>query len=509
MTRGVIPGVRPGGTIEAPPRAGAMIEALRGLGYGTATALADIIDNSVSAGASVVEVRFTWDGEQSRVTVLDDGEGMTPAGLLAAMRLGERDPRDDRPAADLGRFGLGLKTASFSQCRRLTAASRRGGRTACLCWDLDRIAAAGGSGWTLQEGPAPGSEDLPAMLDGTAHGTLVAWEVLDRIVTPGFREQSMLDLIDQVERHLAMVFHRYLEGPRRRLRIRLNGHDVPPWDPFLADHPDTWSSPEERIATPDGVVRVRCHVLPHRDRLDAKAHESAAGPEGWTAQQGFYVYRQDRLLMGGSWLGLGRGRAWTKEEAHRLARIRIDIPNTADAAWRIDVRKSVARPPVGLRDRLASLAVDTRERARRVFAFRGGVQRSPARAAVVQAWRPRHLAGGMRYEIDEDHPAVAAVLGEAGPLAPQVRAMLRVLQETVPVQRIWLDTAENRETPRTRFEAAPPAELMQVLRVMYRGLVRGRGLTPAQARERLLLTEPFDAHPGAVATLPDDPDQED
>ena len=505
----MIPSAHHGRTIEALPKAGAMLEALRGLGYGTAAALADIIDNSVSAGASLVEVRFVWDGDRSRVTIVDDGCGMTPNRLLEAMRLGERDPRDDRSTADLGRFGLGLKTASFSQCRRLTVASRTDGLTSCLCWDLDRIAVSDGSGWMLLEGPASGSEDLPAILDGVPHGTLVAWEILDRIVTPGFRERDMLHLIDQVERHLAMVFHRFLEGPRRRPRIRLNGTDVPPWDPFLADHPDTWSSPEERIATTDGVVRVRCHVLPHRDRLDAKTLDSAAGPEGWTAQQGFYVYRQDRLLMGGSWLGLGRGRTWTKEEPHRLARIRVDIPNSADAAWRIDVRKSVARPPVQIRDRLAALAIDTRERARRVFAYRGGMLRSPERSAVVPAWRARHLVEGMRYEIDEEHPAVAAALAEVGRAAPQVRAMLRVLQETVPVQRIWLDTAENRETPRTNFDGAPPAELMRVLLTIYRSHLRRRGLSPAEARRRLLLTEPFDAHPDAIAALPDDPGEED
>src|SRR5207237_4274443 len=135
-------------------------------------------------------------------------------------------------------------------------------------------------------------------------------------------------------------------------------------------HPATWSSPVERLHTAGGRIEVQGHVLPHKDRLDQAEHDLAGGPDGWTAQQGFYIYRNERLLVAGSWLGLGQGRSWTKEEAHRLARIRLDIPNSADAEWKIDILKSTARPPVALRSWLMRFAEDTRERARRVFAYR-------------------------------------------------------------------------------------------------------------------------------------------
>lgn len=495
--------------IAAPPRAAAMIEALRGLGYSTSTALADLIDNSIAAGATQVDISFTWAGAASRVIIADDGSGMTPDQLEKAMRLGDRSPLDPRLPGDLGRFGLGLKTASFSQCRRLTVVSRRQGTTACLRWDLDEIAAAGGREWEMLEGPAYGSEDLLTLLPSTDNGTLVAWEVLDRLLTPGFREHDLLDLIDRIERHLAMVFHRYMEAPRARLRITLNGTRVKPWDPFLTDHRDTWSSPEERLPRLSGSVMVQAYVLPHKDRLDARTYEDAAGPDGWTAQQGFYVYRQGRLLLGGSWLGLGQGRSWTKEEAHRLARLRVEIGNASDAAWKIDIRKSTARPPVEVRPRLTALAEDARDRARRVFAWRGrSLASRVAGQPVVQAWAALHSSDGVRYRIDEQHPAVAAVLQQAGEHAPLVRAMLRVVEETVPVQRIWLDTAEAKDTPRTGFTAGPPAELRQVLEVMYRNLVHRRGLTPSEAKQRLLLAEPFDAYPDVVAALPDNPGTE-
>lgn len=338
-------------TRNAPPKAGAMMEALRGLGYSTAAALADLVDNSVSAGAHEIRIGFTWDGTRSRISVIDNGRGMDDADLESAMRLGERSPLDERAPSDLGRFGMGLKTASLSQCRRLTVASvKMGGQICCLRWDLDAMAAHPEDGWILFEGPADGSGAHLSAMEGLESGTLVLWESLDRIVTTGYTSNHFVDLVDDVERRLAMVFHRLLQGPGAKIRLFINDRPVSPWDPFMTGHPSKpWNSPIERRATDSGCVEVECHVLPHRDRLMPAEYEAAGGPEGWTAQQGFYVYRNARLLLAGGWLGLGQGRAWNREEAQRLARIRLDIPNTADADWKIDIRKSTARVPVSLR----------------------------------------------------------------------------------------------------------------------------------------------------------------
>ena len=232
-------------------------KALRGLGYSTATALADVIDNSIAARAATVHLGFVWAESASAIYILDDGVGMDADELDRAMRLGERNPLDTRDADDLGRFGLGLKTASLSQCRRLTVASRQGGQTHCLRWDLDEIARRSDDGWYLLEEAAPGSVDYLRPLEEQERGTLVLWEVLDRIVTPEFREQDVLDLIDRVEQHLAMVFHRYLRGPNPRLRILINECAVAPWNPFLINHPAIWSSPAQRYPCGAGVVEVQ------------------------------------------------------------------------------------------------------------------------------------------------------------------------------------------------------------------------------------------------------------
>lgn len=489
-------------TRSAPPRAMAMLEALRGLGYSTAAALADIIDNSISAEATEVRIDFTWNGLGSRIAILDNGRGMDDAELESAMRLGDKNPLDARSVNDLGRFGMGLKTASLSQCRRLTVAAVKEGFTSCLRWDLDELAADPDGGWLLFESPAQGSEPFIASLKEKKAGTLVLWEMMDRVVTSGYTSDDFHDLIDNVESHLAMVFHRLLQGPRQKLKLFLNGRPIAPWDPFMSGHPaKPWTSPITNHATSYGTVSVQCHVLPHRDKLTAAEFESYAGPAGWTAQQGFYVYRNERLLVAGGWLGLGNSRAWNREEAHRLARIRLDIPNTADADWKIDVRKLTARPPLSLRPWLMLLAENTRERARRVFAYRGTPSPAKGNTPIEQAWRVERVKAGMRYRIEESHPSVAAVLESAGTLAPLIKSMLRVIEETVPVQRIWLDTAENKETPRTGFEGEPNMAVIEVAAVLFNDLIERKGLSIEDARKSMARTEPFQKYPALIAKL--------
>lgn len=489
-------------TRNAPPRAVALLESMRGLGYTTGSALADIVDNSISAGASQVDIQFTWAGNRSWISVLDDGLGMTDSELESAMRLGDKNPLSTRSASDLGRFGMGLKTASLSQCRRLTVASSKDSTKSCLRWDLDALADAPDAGWLLFEGPAEGSESLLAGLAENKSGTFVLWEKLDRIVTNGFTLDDFNLLIDRVEAHLTMVFHRLLEGSAPDFVLNLNGRAVRPWDPFLTGHPaKAWASPVARTNTPAGEISVECHVLPYKDRLTTKEFELAAGPAGWNAQQGFYVYRNKRLLVAGGWLGLGTGKGWTREESLRLARIRLDIPNTADADWKIDIRKSTARPPVSLRPWLTRLAEDTRDRARKVFVHRGSPGTLPGDKPIGQAWRSEHLKDGVRYRIDLDHPAIASVLDRSGELLPAIKAMLSVIEATVPVQRIWLDTAEHKAPPKNRYDGVPSAEIQEVVETLFEDMVGRKGMSEESAKRMLMATDPFQNFPAMVNAL--------
>lgn len=520
-------------TRHAPPRAAAMLGSLRGLGYSCATALADIIDNSISAGADTVDIQFEWagiGGAGSYIYVLDNGCGMDDAALQSAMTLGDKGPEQKRASSDLGRFGIGLKTASFSQCQRLSVASRMNGGTNCLRWDLELISNTPAMGWELIEGMASGSEGLLGLLDdGRESGTLVVWELLDRIVTPGFRDNDFLDLIDHVEQHLAMVFHRYLELPdddgdefdsewgsggvaaskpatKPLLRLRLNGREIAPWNPFLDGHPaKPWASPVQRR----GDIAIQGHVLPHKDKLGEEEYKRAAGPEGWNAQQGFYVYRNRRLLVAGGWLGLGAGgadgRRWNREAPYQLARIMLDIPNSADADWKIDVKKSTARPPAALRGWLTRMAQDTREKARHVFAWRGSPLAPRAATQIEQAWRVEHSAKGLRYRIDTSHPAIAAVAAVLESASPAQRAlltsMLRVIEETVPVQKIWLDTTEQKAAPLNRFADCDEQAVLGVMQTLFADMRTRQGLNVDEARAKLARTDPFQNFPQLIALL--------
>jgi hypothetical protein len=438
--------------------------------------------------------------------LLDDGTGLTEDELFAAMQLGSRDPRSERTPADLGRFGLGMKTASFSQCRTLTVASKRSARIAAFRWDLDYVADVARD-WKILQGPARGSEHLLAAFQRVPHGTLVIWEKLDRLVgeaaTADRRaHDAFLAVVERVAFHLSMVFHRFLEGDAPSLRILVNSVDearrLRAWDPFMSAHPATIRRPAVHLGSGEAFAEVQAFVLPHRDRLSNKDFEIAGGGEGWTAHQGFYVYRNRRMLVPGSWLGLGSGgRTWTQDEVYKLARIRLDISNAADFAWDIDIKKSRARPPEALKGRLRAVAIDARETARSVFAHRGRFGNQQADTNLRNVWLTRRSGDSIKYLIDRDHPVTARALELSDAGRPAVEDMLRMLEDAVPVQRIWLDmTGDTQEV--ASGPTASRQELETVLAGLWGYLRNTVGLDYEQARLRLLSTEPFNAQPDLV-----------
>ena len=498
---------------KIPPDASSMIESMRSYGYTLPAALADLIDNSIAAVASTVELQFCWSGADSWVSILDDGSGMSEAALRNAMRLGSRSPLEERDPDDLGRFGLGLKTASLSQCRRLTVASKPAdGSRAVRRWDLDYLQQRDVQGWRLLTTPSPGSEQLLGDLDDFEHGTLVLWEVLDRLVGKARKDDEkvhkhFLKLVEDVEKHLAMVFHRYLGSVRSRLRIIVNEQEVDAWDPFLKGHPATQRTPEERVPIPghEEAVRVRGYVLPHKDRLGYNGHRKASGPRGWNAQQGFYLYRNRRLIVPGSWLGLGGSRPWTKEEHYKLARIRVDIPNSMDHLWQLDVKKSAARVPLPARERLKGLAQTVRRDAREVFAHRGKYRRRKTREEYDRPWKAGRRSGARVYRINRDHPVISALLQSVGPEASKdLKAALRIIEETVPVEQIWLDAAEKPDETSQPFHGSTSKQIRALIVIAYKALRRNRQVSHKEALQLLSRCEEFAGKEARaiIATLP-------
>jgi hypothetical protein len=478
-----------------------MLESLRGLGYSPEAAVADTIDNSISAGSTEVDLHFAWQGEDSSVAIVDNGIGMSAVELESAMCLGGTGPLLKRRPKDLGRFGLGMKTAAFSQCRRLTVMSRNDSITeSCFSWDLDILASSNDGVWRLLEGADVGSSAHLAKLPAGRAGTLVLWETLDRLIPKGGNEQEFLNTIDRIEWHLSMVFHRFLERSWPKLTIRINGKSISPWNPFAAGTVGpSWSSPLEKLLGGLGECEVQAFVMPCKDRLTKAEYASAGGINGWNAQQGFYVYRNDRLLVAGSWLGLGSARLWTKDEVHRLARIYLNFQSVGDSEWNIDIRKSIAKPPLNLHARLLSLGEDTRRRARSVFANKGNVQRRPSEEPIFEAWQSLVSGGVTIYRVNRDHPAVKVVLDSPLAMDGSIDTLLSVLESTIPVHRIWLDTVEERTAPQ-QITQEQVERVRPILEALYRSFLR-RDYSPEDARQRLLRTEPFQAYPQLVAEL--------
>jgi hypothetical protein len=417
--------------------------------------------------------------------------------LVNAMRLGTNGPLTSRAANDLGRFGLGLKTASLSQCRRLTVRSRRAGAaTETRCWDLDVIAAQ--NDWHLLRSADSAAEQHLAKLGSMSHGTTVLWQNLDRL-TRGQQTQSdkhqqrFLERIDGVRSHLGMVFHRLMTG-RNAVRISLNDRDLTPWDPFLADHSATHRISEELRL--NGIrVPVKAFVLPHFSKLTKSEHENGAGPRGWLAHQGFYIYRGDRLLVAGDWLGFG----WTKDEHLKLARIAIELPNTLDHEWQINVTKSRATPPLALRDDLRRIAERIRAQAKNVYTHRGARLTPQASSAIVHLWAPLVKHDRVFYQINREHPLVSRVIATTQDKAA-LGALLRLLQETIPLQHISIASTEKPDSQPEPFDGATEAQVREAMEPLY-NLFRSSGCTPAESKARLSAHSPFDLFPAIIATL--------
>ena len=481
------------------PPASALIESMRAFGYTSATAISDIIDNSISAAAKNIWITFHWNGNDSYISIVDDGVGMTEEKLLNAMRPGNISPLEERTPNDLGRFGLGLKTASFSQCRCLTVASRFNNQgIAVRRWDLDHIATV--DNWHLLKSPADGSQERIMDLETAFQGTVVLWQKLDRIVENTHHDNKkahiqFLNLIDSVEEHLAMVFHRFIADPLKRLNIFINGsdndHRIKAWDPFLETHKATENTPPEPVPCASGTIEVQGFILPHKDHLGEDLHKLASGPAGWNAQQGFYVYRNKRLLVAGSWLGLGSPRKWTKEEHYKLARIRVDIPNSEDLNWQIDVKKSAAQPPDIVKNRLKNLADIVRRSAREVYAHRGSYGPRQKKKPLIRAWLQTTKDGRISYRINRSHPLIKQVVNTDSSQRKNIEIMLEVIEESVPVQQIWLDAAEKPEIHGRPFEDKSDDEIRKIILQTYNALIQNKGFSEAQSKQYLLTLDPF------------------
>lgn len=484
-------------TTEATPCASSMIETFRAIGYSLETAVADIIDNSISAGAKNIWINRYWRGAQSVLSIKDDGCGMNNEELVNALRPGAINPLAERSLTDLGRFGLGLKTASFSQCRKLSVVSKRDGYVPVYwAWDLDYVAQT--DKWSLIRWLP---EEFAEEFTKDSHsGTMVIWSDMDRVIPADTDESDEVAKakfsaqFDRVKNHLAMTFHRFIED--KSIRIYWSEHEIEPWNPFCEDEAKTQTSPLEEIVDGRGAT-VKGYVLPHRKNFSSELeYRKAEGIKGWVEQQGFYIYRGKRLLLAGDWLGLFR-----KEEHYKLARIRIDLPNTQDDLWQIDIKKSTARPPIAYINQLKSYASTIRSGAEKVYRHRGRVLRARAGASYAPLWLDKNKDGKWSFVINRDNDVIVS-LKEMAKTKPEqaINMLLRFVEESIPIPSIHIKDASQENENKEPFSDMPTEIVRVVLECAYNNYL-AEGRTPQQAKDLLKYQEPFNLYEDLIDQL--------
>jgi hypothetical protein len=404
-----------------------LFESMRAVGYSFETAVADIIDNSIAAGANTIHVLSSAQGDP-RVSIFDDGYGMDRDAAILAMQLAARSPQAIRSASDLGRFGLGLKTASLSQCRRLTVATKHAGHLTVLRWDLDHVLGTGR--WLVLElaerdaTPLLGW-DLLAEIDD---GTLVCWNQLDLLMlTEGPTQADFDAAVARVRDHCALVFHRFVTGDdARKIAMTVNGNEFAALDPFLSRNKSTDMRTED-LHVAGHAVPVVAYTLPFINKLTAAERQRALAPGSFRDSKGFYIYRARRLVVWGTWFRLN-----PKTELSKLARVKVDLPNSLDHLWALDIKKSAASPPRELREALKNLAGRFIEPSSQVHRFRG--RKVKDLDSLTRAWDVIIDRNSFRYEVNRDHPVIKRFAGLLDSTRlERFEILLELLEQTFPV----------------------------------------------------------------------------
>lgn len=399
------------------PIVGNFVKSLRDIGYVFEVAVADVLDNSITAKAENINILCLAEPTLT-FSILDDGIGMNELELINAMRLATHDPDRIREDYDLGKFGLGLKTASFSQCTKLTVLSKCNEEISIKQWDLDYISKK--NEWLLV------TPDIEIYVNNPLYenfisqnsGTLVIWGNID-----SFEPEDTSQQIKVLREHLSLVFHHFLEGKvpkRKKINIKINGLEVKPFNPFNPTHRATQEFPEEKIYFNNYEVNIQPYILPHHSKLSQTEFERYATSEGYTKSQGFYLYRGYRLLIYGTWWGLHK-----INDTHRLVRIKIEIPTNKDSDWGIDIKKSTARPVASLKKDLKRVIQQVTVKGSRPFTGRG---KRLTNNKVIHLWDQVADNDQIKFVINDKHPILQQLEIR---MSEQQKILLKVLMKSL------------------------------------------------------------------------------
>jgi hypothetical protein len=367
---------------EASPNPEFLIKSIAEQGYSLETSLADLMDNSISADANSIEVLIDMDSEPFRLFIADNGKGMTEKELIQNMQFPSNSPEDPRSNSDLGRFGLGMKTASFSQTRKFTVLSKKKGdkKYHGRTWDVDFLK---NNGWKIIVNSDENVASLMSQYNRLSReylnrfedyepNTIVIWDGLykfENYLKEKNRKDALKREVTEVTSdYLALVFHRFIEKEINPLKIRINNTFVSPFNPFPEEEKDFRQIEPRQSVFRSDVIKIEGFVLPSRS-----ISETSKGLTKWTTRhrglmdmEGLYIYRADRIILFGGWNGIVK-----KASRLQLARLKVEVGNKVDHLLHLNVAKSQIVIPYELRNAFENYIYELKVEAEKEYYNRG------------------------------------------------------------------------------------------------------------------------------------------
>ena len=442
--------------IENPPRANYLMGSMRFMGYSFCDAVADVIDNSISAGAKNIKVLFPKTPDESPfVGILDDGHGMSDKELLSAMCYGSQSSEKARAENDLGRFGLGMKSASLSQCKKMTVVSRKKNKNNAYRWDYDEVSKNANEGkWYVLKLTDDEVAELPCyeeFCEMKSDGTLVTWEEFDVIskANGGQVFQPLTKHRDELLNHLALIYHRFMREDK--IKFFVNYAEIIPLDPFLESKStlshSTIKQPLKDSNGKEHYIKITPYKLPFVTSMSSAEQKLIGGAENMNKMQGYYIYRGKRLIKYGTWFGLAR------HEVSKYGRVKVDIPNSMDDIWKVDVMKKSATIPTELATLLEKTIGDLIDKSTRQTEFRGRKVTKDKEKQIYVWDRLEAREGFYSYSINRDNFFIQAVLQSLlDDQKAKVEMMLKEIERNIPIHQMHLDHDVNKIAPKSDEE---------------------------------------------------------
>lgn len=481
--------------IHNEPAAQVLSNSMRCMGYSLEAAIADIVDNSITAKATEIEIKFPISPDEVYIAICDNGCGMTQEELFDAMKYGSELKENNRSEDDLGRFGMGLKSASHSQCRQLSVISKKNKVVSAYIWDLDVIDEK--HDWLMIDCSREQMDRIPFVdyLANKESGTVVVWQNFDfiRKESEGKEYSEIVNQQDHVANYLSLIYHRFLSKDRKeKVSVKINNFCLEPLDPFLEDHPKT--KPQKRIAFPvkdskgiEQTIYIQPYILPFQKDLSKEDEKKSGGIENFRTRQGFYIYRNDRLIIFGKWFNHRR------DELTKYARIKVDIPNTLDDVWGIDIKKQNAKIPASIRQRLTRIVDEAMDASIKKQNYRGRIAKIDDNKDYI--WNRMEKRGQYTYSINRNSKVFKLLDDHLDDNAKSyLDIVLTEIEKNIPFHQIYLDKSSNVIDEVDDDERV--AEIFNTARLyLEQSLAFNPNLSKENAIDSLFQEEPFYKHP--------------